>query len=260
MSTYHWLTTIKAWLFGQPRPASLQALQRGGGAGGGQAPQQLVLDPTTVQNGVRVTIPEGAVIKPQEQVWLQWASPESEGQFRTNEQIIPPLVPNTWDFKVPPQFIRWHIGKSLTVQYEVIERDTVTTHPSPALAVTVARVTGLPLIQSRQIISNRISLQNVANNNGKAEFTLPRWPLAATDQFVTVKVVGSGPGGEVTVVVADKLPVPDFAESMPVGHITLTDLRSFIVNQNLDIKVWVSFDQNAAPPQPFPTATPQLVA
>lgn len=251
MFTSHWLNAIRAWLGSNKSQSVLHSVQMGATKG-----VNVVLDPQQAQDGARVSIPVDAVIYDGEPVWLQWAEQGSAGSYRTDQQI-PPLVPGTRDFKVPVEKIRWHIGRELKVHYEVYEPNVARPHASSELPVNVARLSGLPDLQSTAIVSDEISLARLGG--APAVFTLDPWPLMATDQFVTVDLTGNAlAGGTLTISVADKRPVPAAGVRMTVGNITSQNLRRFVIGERLDIEVGVSFDGNLSQ-QAFPRVRPKLV-
>jgi hypothetical protein len=244
---------LKSWFSGGTKRPVLQAVQAEGGVPNNRrASVKAVMDPTQAVNGARVTIPEEAAIYDDEPVWLQWGEPGSPGAFRTNVQNKPPLVPRTIDFKVPPEKIRWHIAKEVTVRYEVHEPGVAEPHKSEAYSIEISLVPGTPTLRSEQIQDDKMSARITAS------FTLPVWSLMNTDQYVTVKVAGYTVAGELwTYTVADKKRVPQAGSPMAVGSISSTNLSKFERGQKLEITTEVSFDGNLTV-QPFDTIWPLL--
>jgi hypothetical protein len=259
MSTSHWLDALKSWFSGGTKRPVLQAVQ----AASGGSRQRLAgtLDPQAAINGARVTVPAAAEIFDDEPVWLQWAEPGGGGDYRTDIRI-PPLNEEepTIDFLVPSEYIRWHIGKSLIVLYEVLEQGVVEPHKSVELQLTVSALpsTAMHPVQSQQISGNQLSLS--ALGSGGALFSLAQWPLIATGQLLTVEIVGVAlAGGNLTIPVLTAQPVSQLLPLIPAGSISKASLRQFKVPSPLTIRAWVSFDGNQTR-TPFRNLTPQLVA
>jgi hypothetical protein len=252
MFTFHWLDVLKSWFSGERKRPVLQAVSAGGFPNNRPASVKAVMDPTQAVNGAQVTIPEEAAIYDDEPVWLQWGEPGSPGAFRTNVQNKPPKVPGTIDFKVPPEKIRWYIGKEVTVRYEVHEPGVAEPHESEAYSIGISLVPDTPTLRSAQIEDDRMSARITAS------FTLPVWSLMNTDQYVTVKVAGYTVAGELwTYTVADKKRVPQAGSPMAVGSISSANLSKFERGQELNITTEVSFDGNLTV-QPFDTIRPLL--
>lgn len=252
MSTFHWLDALKSWFSGEKKRPALQAVPAGGTANHRQGSVKEVMDPAQALNGARVTIPVDAQIFDNEPVWLQWGEPGSPGAYRTNVQNKPPLLPGTRDFKVPPEMVRWHIGKEVIVRYEVQEPGVAVPHKSEDYPITISLVAGTTTLQSEQIEDERMSARVTAS------FTLPAWPVMNTDQHVTVKVTGYTLAGELwTYTVANKKPVTQAGSPVAVGSISSANLGKFERDQTLEITTEVSFDGNLTV-QPFRTLRPLL--
>jgi hypothetical protein len=252
MSTFHWLVALKSWFSGEMKRPMLQAVPAGGPPNHRQAAVKAVMDPTQAVNGARVTIPATAEIYDNEPVWLQWGEPGTTGAYRTNVQNRPPLVPGTIDFKVPPEKVRWYIGKEVTVRYEVHEAGGAVLPESEHYSIEISLVPNTPTLQSAQIQGERMSARVTAT------FTLPVWPLMSTDQYVTVKVAGYTMAGELfTYTVANKKQVTQAGSPMAVGSITSSNLSRFEQGQQLEITTDVSFDGNSTV-QAFRTLRPLL--
>lgn len=252
MATVQWLNTLKSWLFGGPRQPVLHGVPASGRPDHRKASVKAVMDPTQAVNGARATIPEDAVIYDNEPVWLLWGDPGTTGAYRTNVQNKPPKVPGTIDFRVPPEKIRWYIGKEVAVRYEVHEAGVAVPHASEGYSIGISLVANTPTLQSGQIENEMMSAGVTAS------FTLPVWPLMSTDQYVTVKVAGYTVAGELfTYTVANKKPVPQAGTPMAVGSISSANLRKFEQGQQLEITTDVSFDGNLTV-QPFRTLRPLL--
>jgi hypothetical protein len=115
------------------------------------------LDPLKAINGVTVTILSEAVIYDGEGVFVQWAQKDGPGSYRTDT----PITTGSRDYHIPNEKVRYHIGRTLTVDYEVYEPGIVEPHPSRPFTLQVGRLTGTPDIQCDKVSGGRLSLANV---------------------------------------------------------------------------------------------------
>jgi hypothetical protein len=212
------------------------------------------LAPTNARDGVTVVIPANAVIHDDETVVVQWAEPGAFGAYRATT----PTTPGGREYKVPPGFIAPHFNKSLRVFYEVTEPGVAGPHVSQNLNLRVSDLTsGWPTVQSTSVAGGQLSLARVTD---AARFTLENWAFMAVDQFMTVTVIGvDHSGNSRTVPVLTEQPVPQVAPSIEVGQISKANLQGFKLNERIEVRVSVSFD-NKLGWKRFPSLTPVLVA
>ncbi|WP_024617505.1 hypothetical protein [Pseudomonas kilonensis] len=214
-----------------------------------------VLDPFNAVNGVTVIIPQEAVIYDGEGVFVQWAEPGTVGAYRTDT----PNPAGSRDYKIPNDKIAQHLGKTISVRYEVFEPGVVEPHESNNYSLRVDELSGLPTIQCDKVSGGRLSLGSIADG-GYASFTLERWTFMAVDQFLTVEVRGVDSGNQqVRVPVLTESPVPEVAQRISAGQISKTDLQRFKIGSPLEVRVSMSFDAKQTW-KTFPRLTPTLVA
>jgi hypothetical protein len=195
------------------------------------------LNPLDAINGATVIIRPNAVINEGESVVVQWADPGSPGAYRTDA----PIAPDLRQYLIPKAFIPQHIDKVIPVTYEVFEPGVADPHRSRVHYLTVSRLTGLPIVQCTEVSGNTLSLAQLVG--GYARFTLDSWPFMATDQFLDVWVQGVNSAGQgIRVDVWKEQPVPEVANKIDVGRISVADLQRFQINQQLDFKASVSFN------------------
>lgn len=211
------------------------------------------LDPMRATGGVRVQIPEDAVINPGETVWVQWGDPGSVGCWRTDET-------ESGLFRIPSTRIAQHFGKQIPVYYEVFEPGVDLPHVSQNHWLTVSEISGFPTVQCDKAANGSPLRLGSIEEGGRASFTLERWTFMHTDQLIDIRVEGVDAydaGALVVVTVLENYQVPVVAQKIDAGYITKTDLRRFKVDQTLSVKVKVSFDEGFTW-QPFPMLRPLL--
>lgn len=192
------------------------------------------LDPEHARNGATVVILPAAVIRPSDQVYVQWARPGSFGAYRTLATAAP------GETVVPKTFIPPHFGNSIEVYYDVFESGVTDPHTSRIHTLRVSMVTGFPAPQCDKVTNNQLNLANVTDY---ARFTLDEWPFMATDQFLNLEVRGVDTSGENHhVPVLSEYPVPHADGQIDAGRISKADLQGFMLNEGLDVLASVSFD------------------
>lgn len=212
------------------------------------------LNPSNALNGVTVVIPATAVIDDDETVAVQWAEPGTAGAFRATN----PVTPGSREYKIPSTCIAAHFGKILPVYYEVTEPGVIEPHTSQNLSLRVSDMAGgWPAAQSDSVDGGQLSLARVTD---AARFTLKSWQFMATDQFITVQVLGVDHAGSSRMVpVLTEEPVPQVAPIINVGQISRSDLQGFKLDERIEVRVSISFDGKQAW-KIFPSLTPMLVA
>ncbi|MBO1541911.1 hypothetical protein [Pseudomonas sp. OA65] len=214
-----------------------------------------VLDPLKATYGVTVTIPPQAIIHDGEGVFVQWAEPGTVGAHRTDT----PNPAGSRDYKIPSDKIAQHLGKTISVQYEVFEPGVVEPHKSNNYSLRVDELSGLPTIQCDKVSGGGLSLGSI-DDGDYAKFTLERWTFMAVDQFLTVEVRGVDSGNQQVIVpVLTEYPVPEVAQRISAGQISKTDLQRFKIGSPLEVRVSMSFDAKQTW-KDFPRLTPILVA
>lgn len=213
------------------------------------------LNPLDAINGVTVTISPDAVIYDGEDTFVQFGAKGEPGSYRTNT----PINPDSRDYHIPSEKVRYHIGRTLVVGYEVIEPGVDDPHPSNPFNLQVERLTGTPVVQCDKVTGGRLSLASLPAN-GYANFTLQRWSHMGTEQFLTITVTGIGADNKaLTIPVLTESPVPEVAQQINVGRISKANLQLFKLNYQLEVRVRVSFDGKLTW-QTFGTLMPLLVA
>ncbi|MBC3954227.1 hypothetical protein [Pseudomonas triticifolii] len=209
------------------------------------------LNPKNAMDGVTVQVPADAVIKPGEMLCVQWGEPDSVGAYRSEK------ITEAKEFKVPNTYIAQHFGKSIPVYYDVFEIGVDTPHSSTSHTLTVLKVTGFPTVQCDKVSGGLLKLGSIASG-GKASFTIDKWFLMATDQFIDIEVLGADDAGkEVKVPVLEAYKVPKVDATIDVGHITKVNLQRFRIGAEIEVRVYVSFDEMASW-QRFPSLRPRL--
>jgi hypothetical protein len=212
------------------------------------------LNPSNAISGATVVIPADASIHDGESVFVLWAEPGSAGAYRTGT----PVTPGSGEYRIPVDKVAHHIGKTLPVRYEVIEPGVVDPHTSQLYTLRVEMFGGPPTIQCDRVAGGRLSLASIPAGD-YANFTLERWTWMATDQFITVSVVGVDTSNQrLEIPVLTDSPVPEVAQKIAVGRISKSDLQRFKINLGLEIRCGVSFDGKQSY-QAFPRLTPTLV-
>ncbi|MBH8610047.1 hypothetical protein [Pseudomonas mohnii] len=235
-----------------PIPRTLPPIKVAGATGSAASG---TLNPSNAINGATVVIPADAVIYDGESVFVQWGEPGNPGAYRTGT----PITPGSGEYRIPVEKVSYHIAKSLLVRYEVVEPGVVDPHNSQAYTLRVEMFGGPPTIQCDRISGGRLSLASIPAG-GFANFTLDRWTWMATDQFITVSVVGVDTSNQsLTIPVLTGSPVPEVAQRISVGRISKTDLQRYKLNLGIEIRCSVSFDGKQSY-QSFPRLTPTLVA
>ncbi|MNU43700.1 hypothetical protein D3C71_324910 [compost metagenome] len=213
-----------------------------------------VLNPSDAINGATVTVPPQADIHDGERVFLQWAEQGSGGAHRTET----PITPGTWEYRIPSNKVAWHLGKTLPVNYEVIEAGIVDPHKSQTFTLRVSTLSGPPTVQCREVSGNYLSLSDLPD--GHANFWIRRWAFVALEQFVTITVMGVDSSNQkVTVPVLTEAPVPAVADEITMGRISRANLQRFKIGERLEVTFQVSFDGKLSW-QKFPSLTPTLIA
>jgi hypothetical protein len=235
-----------------PIPRTLPPIKVNGATGGSASG---TLNPSNAINGATVVIPIDADIYDGEPVFVQWGEPGSPGAYRTST----PTTPDSDEYRIPVDKVSHHIAKTLMVRYEVVEPGVVDPHNSQAYTLRVEMFGGPPTIQCDRVSGGKLSLASIAAG-GFANFTLERWTWMATDQFITVTVVGVDTNNQsLTIPVLTASPVPEVAQRISVGRISKTDLQRYKLNFGIEIRCSVSFDGKQSY-QAFPKLTPTLVA
>ncbi|MBH2035417.1 MAG: hypothetical protein I8H73_21360 [Pseudomonadales bacterium] len=213
------------------------------------------LKPLDAINGVTVTIPPEAVIHQGEKVFVQWAEPGFVGEHRTGT----PITPGSRDYFIPKDKMAPHMGKAITVYYEVFEPGIDKPHLSNRYSLRVGDLDSTPVVQCDKVSSGNLSLASLTT--GFAEFTLESWTFMATEQFIktTVRGVGADDVFPRDIIALVESPVPEVVQKIKVGRISKVDLQGYKLNNALEVWVSVSFDNKQTWKQ-FGKLKPKLVA
>lgn len=209
------------------------------------AGKDIVLDPFDAAEGATVVIADTVVIKPNEQLWVQWGEPGSLGAFRTTS----PIVAGTRRYKIPKREVVLNIGKVLPVYYEAVG-------PDGPLRSEICQLKVMPLDPGRLPVSQ---CSHVFYQNGQAvlnwrdiplegvKLTLKSWPLMMLDQHIRIVVFGQTimEGREWVAVHKRPLAAQELVAGVG-GTDNLTVPKSWlgdlIPDQGFLVSVYVSFD------------------
>lgn len=212
------------------------------------------LNPLNAISGITGRVLPAAIIYDDEEAFLQWALKDSPGSHR-----IKLNTPGSREFSIPSEKVRYHIGKSLVVAYEVFEPGVAEPHRSNSFNLQVERLTGTPAVQCDGVTGGQLSVGKIPVG-GHANFTLESWTHMGTEQFLTIAVTGIDTGNKaLSIPVVTNFPVPEIAQKIDVGRISKVDLQKFKLNQTLEVTLRVSFDGKLTW-QTFATLEPMLVA
>ncbi|MGV8863571.1 MAG: hypothetical protein ACOH2O_06260 [Pseudomonas sp.] len=205
-----------------------------------------MLDPFDAEEGAAVAITETVVIKPNEQLWVQWGEPGSLGAFRTSS----PIVVGTRRYKIPKREVALNIGKGLPVYYEAVGPDGPLRSEILQLKVMALDQGKLPVIQCSHVVYQNgqeavVNWPDVPPEGLK--LTLKPWPLIMLDQHIRIVVSGHTTMGVREWVAVEKRPL---APQELVAGICGTDnltvpkswLADLIPDQGFVVSVYVSFD------------------
>ncbi|EJM69723.1 hypothetical protein [Pseudomonas sp. GM55] len=234
-----------------PRTLPWPLVERAAGEG-----EQQTVDPLQATAGVVVKVPDEAVIYPGEKVWVQWGEPGSLGSRRVEQ----PIIPGQRRFQVDMPAVAAHIGKTLSVDYGVID-EFDEEHPSTRrkLQVTTIPSNRFETVKCDGLSGGNLSYKAVAAEG--ARLTLAKWSLITTDQWILITMTGVGSSGQDSVYEAvKKRAVTDQEVIGGIGQRTeirvpkafLNTLRR---NASLTGKVYVSFDGGLTWP---PVAAPNF--
>lgn len=242
----------------RPRELAWPDVKQATGSG-----ELVTLAPLSATGGATVRMPEGADIRPEDkEAWVQWGTPGAVGAIR-----VPVAIgDDARECIVPEEAVAAHIGKTLTVHYEIVDK-AGNVHASQARSVKVTAIPlgNLPTIQCVEAIGRPLSLASVPAAG--AQLTLASWSLISTDQCVRIKVDGvGGSGGEVSQVVLDGHRVTEQERIDGLGksgdvRIPRALLERLQLHRQFNVTVTVSFDAGGTWPSlaNFPRLSPMLV-
>lgn len=249
---------------GHSRPANVEAVPAprdlpwpvvDGATGTGE---DIVLDPFDAEEGATVVIADTVVIKPNEQLWVQWGEPGSLGAFRTSS----PTVAGTRRYKIPKREVALNIGKALPVYYEAVGPDGPLRSEILQLKVMALAPGKLPVIQCSHVFYQggqaMLNMQDVPLEGVK--LTLKPWPLMMLDQHIRIVVWGPTiMEGREWVAVHKRPLAPQELVAGICGTDNLTVPKSWLADlipdQGFVVSVYVSFDSGITWPNSpnFPT-------
>lgn len=153
--------------------------------------KDIMLDPFDAAEGATVVIADTVVIKPNEQLWVQWGEPGSLGAFRTAS----PIVAGTRRYKIPKREVALNIGKALPVYYEVVGPDGPLRSEIRQLKVMPLDPGKLPVIQCSHVVYQNgravLNWRDIPPEGVK--LTLKPWPFMMLDQHIWIMVFGQVP-------------------------------------------------------------------
>lgn len=213
--------------------------------------KDIVLDPFDAEEGATVVIADTVVIKPNEQLWVQWGEPGSLGAFRTTS----PIVAGTRRYKIPKREVVLNIGKALPVYYEAVGPDGPLRSEIRQLSVMALDPGKLPHIQCSHVAYQHgqavLNWQDIPLEGVK--LTLKPWPLMMMDQHIWIRVFGQTIMGGREWVAVRKRPLA--AQELTAGicgtdNLTVPKswLADLIPDQGFYVSVYVSFDSGVTWP------------
>ena len=222
---------------------------------------EVSLDPLKAASGATVVIPDEADLREGDEVWVQWAAQDAPGSCRTNT----PLSPGGYEFRIAKECVAFHIGRTLPVHYEIIDRKG-RLHTSDERRVKLGLLSGLQAVQVAGLSGINLSLATVPEAGTR--LTLNAWPLISADQFITIQIDGSDSAlqprshraidqRQLTAVEVDDGIGKDGTIVIPKQF-----LAGLKLNFPFTVKAFVSFDLGQTWPSfpNFPTASINLVA
>lgn len=249
---------------GHSRPANVEAVPAprdlpwpvvDGATGTGQ---EVVLDPFDAEEGATVVIADTVAIKPNEQLWVQWGEPGSLGAFRT----ATPIVAGARRYYIPKEYVARHIGKALSVYYDVVGPEGTLRSEIRQLKITTLDPGVLPITQCSHVIYQNgqavVNWRDIPSEGLK--LTLKPWPLMTRDQHIWIRVFGQTIMGWREWVAVHKRPLA--AQELVAGvggtdNLTVSKswLGGLIPDQGFLVLVYVSFDSGITWPDSsnFPT-------
>jgi len=220
-----------------PRNLPWPTVEKASGAG-----EQQTLDPLLATTGVVVEILEDAVIYPGERVWVQWGEPGTLGARRIEQAISP----GQRRYQVDMQAVAAHIGKTLSVQYGVIDEQGGE-HFSSRLQLQVQTIPSnrFEAVRCDGLTGGNLRYSAVAPAG--ARLTLAKWVLITKDQWILITMTGVGTSGDLVHETVRKRQLTDDEVRDGIGFSTdirvpKTFLNTLRRNTPLTGKVYLSFD------------------
>ncbi|RMM80418.1 hypothetical protein ALQ71_100743 [Pseudomonas coronafaciens pv. striafaciens] len=212
-------------------------------------PSSSTLDPSRAVRGATVVISD-AIIRPEDVLSVQWATPGTEGAFHATVADASGLR-----FSIPSTCIVQHMGKCIPVYYQVAGSDPATSELHSLTVQSMAN-NKWPTVQCTRPVGvvRQLSLTLI---EGYATFSLEKWAFMAPGQRVTITLLGVGN----TQVILDDYPVQagDITASKVTVDVLKNVFQAFTIDQALDVRVSVSFASGAAPAN-FPSLSLTLVS
>ena len=191
------------------------------------------LDPVRAVNGATVVIEAVNRFDPNDDVMVHWGRPGEHGAYSAPVSIASGDIV----CPIPKANVAARMGSDLELYFVVTRRDMPYESAVHSLKIDVPSTLEAP--QCDKITGKVLKLSNIGTG---ATFTLERWPLMDTSQFVRLHISGERQdGNQDPVVVADAIPVPS-PVAMTVGKVTLTDMGVFVVPTALKIEAFFSVD------------------
>ncbi|MCQ3026312.1 hypothetical protein NLO74_09845 [Pseudomonas tremae] len=212
-------------------------------------PSSSTLDPSRAVRGATVVISD-AIIRPEDVLSVQWATPGTEGAFHATVADASGLR-----FSIPSTCIVQHMGKCIPVYYQVAGSDPATSELHSLTVQSMAN-NKWPTVQCTRPVGvvRQLSLTLI---EGYTTFSLEKWAFMAPGQRVTITLLGVGN----TQVILDDYPVQagDITDSKVIVDVLKNVFQAFTIDQALDVRVSVSFASGAAPAN-FPSLSLTLVS
>jgi hypothetical protein len=259
VSSFATYVTLEVQTSLRPRELAWPVVKQAVGSG-----ELVTLEPLSATAGVTVLMPEGADIRPDDQeAWVQWGTPGGVGATRLPVAIHDDVR----ECIVPKEAVAAHIGKTLTVHYEIVDkRGNVHASQARSVKVSALPLPNLPTVQCVEAIGRPLSLASVPAAG--AQLMLASWPMMTTDQRVRIRVDGAGPDGNpVAELVLDGHPVTEQELKDGLGkqgdvRIPRALLERLQLDRAFNVTVTVSFDAGGTWPKlhNFPRLSPMLVA
>ncbi|WP_449431745.1 hypothetical protein [Pseudomonas putida] len=237
----------------KPRQLAAPTLKE---ANGGSA--NSTLQPLDATAGATLVISASVVIEPDEIATVYWDNPGLPGAYSTRE----PIQPGTREYRIPADKVAQRSGYTFPLYYELTGPDGIA--PSSMHTLKVLEVANLPTPNCDKITGKQLSISHVGADGAIISIIPtvpgPAWPFIATTQFTKMALYGlNASSGENLRREFATQAVTSSDGAVIIGKISQEDLRYYAVNHDLDIEVFVSFD-NQQTWQAFRLLTPLLVA
>ena len=217
----------------------------GGSSGSTLRPIQAISGATLLVTESEETIEPGETIK------VYWGTPGSRGAFSPT-----PTAPGKRTYHIPAHRVAEQSGYTLTLYYEVLQRDGEWA-PSDPHTLKVEAVSNMPTPSCDQVNGGQLSIKRLAD--GTAKVSAQAWPFVTIGQEVKLELYGlqRGSGRNLRRPIGTTTVTSNSGE-VQIGTFTKADLEYFTLNQPLEILAYATFDDSLTW-QAFAALIPLLV-